>query len=1056
MRRGAGFVLFVLVIVSAMVAPTPAVGASGPTDKVRAVACAALRDHRLLQAVSGAGERQLHAVCSGTLGATSGGRTATKGAPRDDVVPAADLLLNRRSADTYPKVTQSEAGVAVHDGTVIVGWNDSNASPGFMGYGRSTNGGTTWTDRGQLPQPLGAIGASFGDPVPLADRNRVSGQTSVFYFGTIASSATDGRSIVGVYRSDDGGVNWSFGRNASPLAKTTDKLNDKEWLAVDPRASGTGAGNLYVCWTKFDQNNQGGIQFSVSKDHGLTFTQRSTRLSSKNQNVQSCQIAVNPLNGAVYVSWFDWNTTTPEIHFRASTDQGTTWGSEKVIGQAPRPETQATCGNTTRRVFQDSESNSVTRAIRSAPAPTMVVNPVTGNIDAVWHRATLSGGSLSDLAFSRSVDGGATWSTPTRINSQVTGQQFFPALAVNQDAELRVIYYSTQNSSTNRKIDVYEVTSVDGGTTWSIPDRVTDVSFDRPQTNPNFNPPTSPCYMGDYLGNAAAGPGLGDSAFLYAWGDNRLDADPNTSGIQPDPDIRFERRAATASSGGVSGDFNGDGNPDLAVGVPGEGILTVNKQAEDIGAVHVLYSNGSGLSSTGNQEWTQDSSGVPDSAEFGDRFGSAVAAGDFNNDGFDDLAVGVPDEDILAATDGGAVNVIYGGAGGLQTSSPAAQLWSQSTSDVEDASESGDRFGAALAAADFNGDGFADLAIGAPGEDIAPAVSGAAPAADAGAVNVIYGSGFGLSATSTPDQLWFQDSPNIIGSPEAGDGFGSSLAAGDMGAGPQADLAIGAPGEDVGSVPDAGAVSVIYGSGAGLTSTGNQIWDQNESSVNDVSEAGDRFGAAVAVADFGGTTRADLAVGIPGEELAAGIFDSGAVQVFYGSDSGLATSGQQEFDQDTPDGIQGARETGDMFGASLAAGQLSAGPADLAIGAPGEDVGTIVDAGAVNVIYGTSIGLTVSGNQIWDQDEPNVDGQAEAQDLFGVSLTIPSAGRSWLAVGVPWESIGTVQRAGAVNVIYGGSSGLQTTSPIDQVWDQDSSNVPDQTEPGDAFGAAVG
>jgi FG-GAP repeat len=85
--------------------------------------------------------------------------------------------------------------------------------------------------------------------------------------------------------------------------------------------------------------------------------------------------------------------------------------------------------------------------------------------------------------------------------------------------------------------------------------------------------------------------------------------------------------------------------------------------------------------------------------------------------------------------------------------------------------------------ADFNGDGAADLAIGAPGENSA-----------SGVVHVLYGSGTGLTATGS--QLWSQDSPGIAGGAEAGDIFGFALAAGDFNGDSRADLAIGAPGEN--------------------------------------------------------------------------------------------------------------------------------------------------------------------------------------------------------------------------------------------------------------------
>jgi hypothetical protein len=1052
MRRAFAIVLFVLVVVSGVLTPA---AASGGKAAVRAAACSALRDPEVMRWASGSGEIHLRAVCSGTIDDQLPSGRADRAAPRDGATPVGDLLVNNRSTDTFPDVTQSETSIGVHDGTMVLGFNDSALSKGFTGYARSTDGGTSWTDMGGLPMPLGAVATADGDPMVVADRNRLSGQTSVFYFASIGTKGGDGRSIVPVYRSDDGGATWSFGRNASPLAPATDKLQDKEWLAVDTRASGTGAGNVYVCWRRFGGAN--GIQFSRSTDNGLTFTQRSTKLSASATNVQSCQVAVSPLDGAVYVSWLDATSETPEIHVRTSTDQGAHFFAEKVISESPDAESQVVCDGQTRDVFLDTEANASQRAIRSETSPSMIVNPLNGNIDVVWHAAELSGGSKADIAFSRSTDGGTTWSPAARINSTVTGLQFFPSIAANQNGELRVAYYSTQNSSTDRKLDLYEVTSTDGGATWSQPDRVTDVSFDRPQTKPNFNPGVAQCYMGDYVFAVAAAPGLGDTAFSMAWGDNRLDGDPGTSGVQPDPDIRFERRVRAASSGGVSADFDHDGFPDLAVGSPGEGVLSIKKIAEDIGAVHVIYGLANGLSGSGSQEWTQDSSGVLEGAETGDVFGSALAAGDFNGDLFDDLAVGVPGEDLTGTPDAGAVGVLYGGSSGLQSASPDDQVWTQNGKNVNDASEAGDRFGAALAVGDFNHDGFDDLAVGVPGEDI--------PAADAGAVNVLYGGLGGLQVTSPADQVFWQDAPGIQGSPESGDGFGSSLAAGDMGnpagggAGLESDLAIGAPGEDVGSVSDAGAVNVIFGTASGLSSTGNQIWDQDESLVGDSCEAGDRFGTAVAVGNFGGAgTRSDLAVGIPGEELGTGVVDSGAVQAFYATDAGLGTDNQQIFDQDFPADVDGARESGDLFGSSLAAGQLSTGQADLAIGSPGEDGGSIVDSGAVNVIYGGTGGLqlTSPADQLWDQDSANVDGQDEAHDLFGSSLTISGVGRTWLAVGVPWEAVGTVARAGAVNILYGGASGLQTASPVDQIWDQDSSGIPDASEAGDVFGAAVG
>jgi FG-GAP repeat len=179
----------------------------------------------------------------------------------------------------------------------------------------------------------------------------------------------------------------------------------------------------------------------------------------------------------------------------------------------------------------------------------------------------------------------------------------------------------------------------------------------------------------------------------------------------------------TASSpSDVAADFDHDGFADLAVGVPGENDIA--------GAVNVLYGAGPGLNGTGSQVFFQ----VGGMAEFRDRFGSAQAAGDFNGDGFADLAAGASGENVGSIEDAGAVSVLYGSAGGLTTS--GGRLFTQ----LGSAPETQDWFGWALAAADFNHDGFADLAVGAPYEAVGSVFA-------AGAVSVLYGSPAGLTTS---------------------------------------------------------------------------------------------------------------------------------------------------------------------------------------------------------------------------------------------------------------------------------------------------------------------
>jgi hypothetical protein len=458
-------------------------------------------------------------------------------------------------------------------------------------------------------------------------------------------------------------------------------------------------------------------------------------------------------------------------------------------------------------------------------------------------------------------------------------------------------------------------------------------------------------------------------------------------------------------------DFNGDGFDDLAIGAAGEGV----GGQESAGAVNILYGSASGLVGT-DQVLTQAN------PERLDLFGLAVAKGDFNADGFTDLAVGAPWEAVGASELAGAVNIFYGSANGLAGTS---QVLLQANPEPRDL------FGQALDAGLFNDDDVMDLAVGAPGEDVSTAD-------DAGAVNVFYGSTGGLPSAS---QVLLQANP------EDNDGFGGALVAGFFNDN-QGDLAVGAPGEQLGAASLAGAVNVFYGTPAGLPGTSQVLLQANP-------EADDQFGSALAAGFFDDDLWYDLAVGAPGETV-GGKREAGAVNVFSGSASRL-TETSQTFLQGP--GTGGIPEVGDLFGLALAAGPFDAGPWDLAVGAPGEDFGVTPNAGAINVLYGSASGL-VGRDQLLTQDSPGVPGIAEADDHFGDDLARGIFFNNFngddfgdLAIGTAREDVGATADAGAVNVMYGSAAGLPGASG--QLFTQDSSGVGGTAEPGDSFGASL-
>lgn len=492
---------------------------------------------------------------------------------------------------------------------------------------------------------------------------------------------------------------------------------------------------------------------------------------------------------------------------------------------------------------------------------------------------------------------------------------------------------------------------------------------------------------------------------------------------------------------GVRADFNGDGAQDLAVGVPSEFVGTVLYA----GGVNVLYgAPGGGLSGAGSQFFTQDTPGIPDTAELDDRFGDAVAVGDFDGDGIDDLAVSAPGERVDDRVWAGAVNVIYGSRTGLN-GGRASQLFTQGSLGVGRGPAASDFFGQAVAAGDLDGNGADDLAIGSPQiyEDVDPGP---------GLVNVIYGSGTGL-AGGRASQLFDQNSPGVGSDAEQGDRFGSSLTIGDFNASGTADLAVGAPGEDVGTINRAGAINILFGTPAGLDGSG-QLFHQDVDGVVSDAEAGDTFGEALGAGNFGRTGHVDLAVGVPYESVGT-IPAAGAVNVLFGTPAGLDGAGRL-FHQGV-EGVGSDPEAQDLFGRALAAGDFDGDrTADLSIGVPGESAGTVVSAGAINVLFGGTDGPAGPGSQLFHQGSDGVVSDPEEGDQFGRALAAGDFNadrRTDLAIGVPNESAGAIEGAGAINVLSGSPNGL--VGPGSQLFHQDAAGIGDAAEPSDQFGDAL-
>jgi hypothetical protein len=404
-----------------------------------------------------------------------------------------------------------------------------------------------------------------------------------------------------------------------------------------------------------------------------------------------------------------------------------------------------------------------------------------------------------------------------------------------------------------------------------------------------------------------------------------------------------------------------------------------------------------------------------------DRLGYALAAGDFDGDGKDDLAIGIPNGDVAFGPEvegSGMVLVFFGRSDDDLVAGAQFAVLTQAYENSPDPAESSDGFGSALASCDFNGDGFDDLAVGVPNEDVALSGGNAE-----GAVDVFYGSIGGLGGPGT--QHLTQNTAGFGTVAEAGDYFGSALACGELVAGgPFADLAVGARGENLGpdAAPffDAGLVVVARGTSSGLSGAGSMLLHQDIAGIADAVESSDSFGYSVTTLDMNGDAFDDLAIGVLGED------GRGAIQMIFGTATGLATANNY---LRTESHFGGNSEIGDMFGAALAAGDFDGdGFDDVAVGVSLEDVETTTDAGQAVVIYGRSAApfFEFSRTQFWNATGIHFPGASGPGEIFGYSLAAADFdrdGRDDLAIGEP-AGFTLVADDGLVNVIMGSASGL--------------------------------
>ncbi|MGW6316418.1 FG-GAP repeat protein [Streptomyces sp. NPDC055099] len=418
---------------------------------------------------------------------------------------------------------------------------------------------------------------------------------------------------------------------------------------------------------------------------------------------------------------------------------------------------------------------------------------------------------------------------------------------------------------------------------------------------------------------------------------------------------------ATAAPAKLADDFNGDGHRDIAVGAP---YKTVNG-AEAAGEVVVALGAADGLT-TQKVALTQSSAGVPGTPEDSDHFGISMASGDLDGDGYADLVVGADGEDVDTYEGQGSVTILWGGD----------KPFTSSTTTTVQNPQQHQAHGYDVAVGDFTGGSGADLAVIEPG-----------------AIAVYKG---GLARDSKP-----MPSYNLA-VPGAGLRY-TEAAVGDVNGDGKDDLAVTGD--------------------AGTGRPGTDIFTGQEGSPNRIQRVYDGD-TAVALGDINGDGFDDMATSLTWPQFFS-VDDpsdgSGYVTVRYGSRTGFGDP--VTLHQDST-GVPGANEDGDNWGASVDIGDITGdGKAELVVGANGEQLGDLDNAGDVTVFRGSASGVAQSAVVRISQDTTGVPGAAEAGDLFGAQVRIAdydNNGKGDLAVTASFEN----DRSGGLWTLPGTSSGL--------------------------------
>jgi len=403
------------------------------------------------------------------------------------------------SAGTNVRTSGAQSNARSESDIRINYWNPSKiiaASNNISGSGTqceyySSDGGVTW---GQTNLPLASGDSFHSDPTVDWSSDGTAWSTTMGINGSVLK--------VQSYRSANGGATWTFDGTISGTQTNTDK--QMQW--IDHSASSPFANNNYVIW---HNGNPAFMNRRTSSGWGAPIQVSDASATG------TCIGADVKTNSAGDVFGFFPDTGSRGIFVVKSTNGGTSYGTPvKLV--------------TTFDSYDIGVPSFSSRRILLYVSGGAYRNGTTNNVYALW--TDLSGDTGCTTAanepgtsttstcktrvwFSRSTDGGTTWSARVKLNNQSgLNDQFNPFLAVDEtNGNLGAIYYDTVNDPNRKKVDVYYQMSADGGVTWDAPVKVTTAMTDETTAGSD-----SGNQFGDY--NSLSGYG---NAFFPSWTDRR-------------------------------------------------------------------------------------------------------------------------------------------------------------------------------------------------------------------------------------------------------------------------------------------------------------------------------------------------------------------------------------------------------------------------------------------------------------------------------------------------------------------------------------------------------